>query len=336
MKFSRDKVASEVSPYALLAKEAGAMDALRRAGSAVRGYFSGHRPTMMPLQNVRPHAELVYPAVQVSRPATPPPPPSFQTQPMAPQRYPTQPTPLSPPPQAAQRHPTQPGAGKPPPVAPTLQGGPSLPATRHGVPHHVVPNSKTLSGAGRPAPWQYAEQRSRPAVPASDYKPYTQGLTTEGLKPTGRTPVERTRMVDMILQAPGAREAFQDPRVRSAFNARVTTDGRLLTARPGTVNAMAEHLMRTNPSQVTPELLLSAMKDPAYGAIRSTYKGAAMAGKYAALVRYGFKLADAKFADIDKTINGEVTLVGNEGALAHAFQALQPPWPTSGQLASAP
>lgn len=268
----RYKEAAEDDLYAVLTKEAGPMDWLRRAGTAVRGALGGHTPAMLPLQNARPHAEIVH---------RPPPP-----------------------------------AERPAIVPPYRADFPTIPPTGP-VPSPHVPRTTPVGpppGARPGAPMVSAPQRNIPVPRPFDYTPMNHAVDTSGLKPTGRTPVERNSMPDMLMQAPGAPSAMKDLRVRAALGVRPTPGGGLAVRKPGTTNAMVAHLMRQHPgAEVTPELILQSMKSPEYAATRAQYKGAS--AKVAALARYGFKLAATKKrADIDKRISGEILVAGGPTA----------------------
>lgn len=265
----RYKTAAEDDLYAVLDKEAGAMDWLRRAGTAVRGALGGHTPTMMPLQNARPHADIVHrPPPPAERPAIVPP---------APSNYPTLEMP-------------------------------------HGPPNPHVPRTQVSTNPPAPGAPASPVRRDIPAPRPFDTTPVNHGIDTSGLKPTGRTPVERNSMPDMLMQAPGAPAAMKDLRVRAALGVRPTSAGGLDVRKPGTTNAMVEHLMRQHPgAEVTPELILQSMRSPEYAATRAQYKGAS--AKFAALAHYGFKLAATKKrADIDKRISGEILVAGGPTA----------------------
>lgn len=268
----RYKEAAEDDLYAVLTKEAGPMDWLRRAGTAVRGALGGHTPAMLPLQNARPHAEIVHrPPPPAERPAIVPP---YRAD------FPTI-----------------------PPTGPV--SSPHVPRTTPvGPPPGVRPSAPRVS----------TPPRDLPAPSPFDYTPVNHAVDTSGLKPTGRTPVERNSMPDMLMQAPGAPSAMKDLRVRAALGVRPTPGGGLAVRKPGTTSAMVAHLMRQHPgAEVTPELILQSMKSPEYAATRAQYKGAS--AKVAALARYGFKLAATKKrADIDKRISGEILVAGGPTA----------------------
>lgn len=308
---------SERDLYAVQAKEAGVMDSVRR-------FFSRGGPTHMPLQNVRPHADLVHPPVTVSRPAIVPPPPSpvQTTQPMAAHQLPAAahaPT---------QRMPTPTQVGRtPPPLNPTQRvparelptppGARTAPLGASQSGSFSIPGvSVTPSIPSVPHPFNEAARGPASYASPDSKSPRNPGLSanTAGLQTTGKTPVGRTSMSDMFMQAPGARESLKDLRVRAALGGRVGNDGTLVTSRPGTTNALAEHMMRHGGGeQMTPDRILQALRSPEYAAIRPSYKGAS--AKIAAWAHYGLKVADLKLAkikraDIEKRLTGEVLVAG--------------------------
>ena len=322
----RRKTAAEEAPYAVLAKEAGAMDALRRVGAGGRNLFGGHTPTAMPLSNVRPHESIVHRPVPAERPAIPPPYPTNH-----PTNHPT--IPLTAAPQNPHVPRTEPmgAVGSIPPTQaappgnfpPTRAAMPTAPMAAHQAPTQQTPahapsaqaHVPTVPAAGMSA----ARGPSTVSTGVSDsgWKPYQAQMPAGAPSPARRTPVERASMSDMLLQAPGARAAMGDLRVRAALGARVTSGGQMSTAKPGTTNALVEHLMRQHPgAEVTPDVILQALKSPEYAATRAQYKGAALRriAKEAALARYGLKQADLKRADIDKRISGEIMVAGGPRA----------------------
>lgn len=275
----------------------GAWGRLRGGMQAVGRAFSGHQPVMMPLQNARPHAQW-----QTARPVnntgyTP-----------APATHAPAPAPAPVPSMAAA---TNPGHRRPPPAPGERRPSWEHPGYRpmqsisavEPLPHDYHPGQEHVME------WLHGGEMSPDTLAGDAVKmryelmPQHPGMQASVFHQGGLSDTDRSIMAELGRQYERAQAQGPEHAAR-LYNAIGQGEA------PGYV--AARHAIERH-----------------YGLPASAKSAAERRAKLATLLRYGFKQADAKFADIDKKIMGEIEVTGPNPA-DWAFSRMTGPQLTAG------